>query len=311
MEVDTGAALSIMSQEQQEQIFPSTHLYKSNMVLRKYSAEQLKVVGKMPVHVQYGGQKQDLSSLIVQGDGPTLLGRSWLEKIRLNWTQIAYHSVPNQVSLVSGLQEVFKDELGTVRNIEAELHLQADVRLKFFHPRHVPLAIRDAIGDELDRLVEVGVLKKVDHSEWAVPIVPVPKKDGKFRICGDCKVTVNPVLEVDQHPLPLPEEIFASLLGGQKFTKLDLSHAYQEIMLQEESQKLVTINTHKGLYQYTRLPFGVASAPAIFQRAMDVVLQGIPNAMCYLDDIMVTGTSDQQHLAMLATVLERLQAYGF
>ena len=92
-------------------------------------------------------------------------------------------------------------------------------------------------------------------------------------------------------------DICLSLSGGQKFTKLDLSHAYQQIMLQEESQKLVTINTHKGLYRYTRWPFGVASAPAIFQQAMDVVLQGIPNAMCYLDDIMVTGASDQQHLA--------------
>ena len=117
-------------------------------------------MGEMPVHVQYGEQKQDLSLL---------------------YAQIAYHSVPNQVSLVSGPQEVlskydkvFKDELGTVRNIEVELHLQADARPKFFCPRHVPLAIRDAIGDELDRLVEVGVLKKVDHSEWAAPIVPVP-----------------------------------------------------------------------------------------------------------------------------------------
>ena len=69
-------------------------------------------------------------------------------------------------------------------------------------------------------------------------------------ICGDHKVTVNPMLEVDQHPLPLPEEIFASLSGGQKFTKVDLSHAYQQFML--------LINTHKGLYRYTCLPFGVA-----------------------------------------------------
>ena len=95
--------------------------------------------------------------------------------------------------------------------------------------------------DELDWLVEVGVLKKVDHSEWAAPIVHVLKRDGKFHICNDCKVTVNPVLEVDQHPLPL-QEIFAFLSSGQKFTKLDLSHAYQQIMLQEGSQKLVTIH---------------------------------------------------------------------
>ena len=126
MEVDTGAALSIMSQGQQEQIFSSACLHKSNVVLRTYSAEQLKVVGKMPVHVQYKEQKQDLSSITVQGNGPTLLGHNLLEKICLNWVQIAYHSVPNRISPVSGLQEVlskyeevFKDELGTVRNIEA------------------------------------------------------------------------------------------------------------------------------------------------------------------------------------------------
>ena len=126
---------------------------------------------------------------------------------------------------------------------------------------------------------------KVEYSEWAAPVVPVPKKDGKFRLCSDYKVTINPVLSVDQHPLPRPVEIFASLAGGQKFITLDLAHAYQQMLPSEESQKLVIINTHKGLYQYTRLPFSFASTPAIFQRAMDVVLQGSPNVMCYLDDV--------------------------
>lgn len=90
---------------------------------------------------------------------------------------------------------------------------------------------------------------------------------------------------MDQHPLPRPVEIFASLAGGQTFTKLNLAHAYQQMLPSEEFQKLVIINTHKGLYQYTRLPFGFTSTPAIFQRAMDVVLQGSPNVMCYLDDV--------------------------
>ena len=66
----------------------------------------------------------------------------------------------------------------------------------------------------------------MDHNEWATPIVPVPKRDGTIRICGDYKVSVNPALIVDQHPLPSAEEIFASLSGGQKFTKLDLLQAY-------------------------------------------------------------------------------------
>ena len=63
------------------------------------------------------------------------------------------------------------------------------------------------MGEEIDRLEKAGILEKVD---WAAPIVPIPKKDGKFRICGDYKVTINPALEIDQHPLPRPEEIFDS-----------------------------------------------------------------------------------------------------
>ena len=128
-----------------------------------------------------------------------------------------------------------------------------------------------AIEEELDRLEAIGAIVKVDHSDWASPIVPVPKKDGKYRICGDYKVTINQLMEVDQYPLPKPEDLFATLAGGKKFTKLDLSQAYQQLTLDNESRKYVTINAHKGLYQYTRLPFGVASAPAIFQRLMDTI----------------------------------------
>ena len=80
--------------------------------------------------------------------------------------------------------------------------------------------------------------------------------------------------------------------------------------LDEESAKLVTINTHQGLYESTRLPFGVASAPAIFQRAMDMVLQGIPHCICYLDDILITGGSDSEHFRNLEEVLRRLQDHG-
>ena len=89
-----------------------------------------------------------------------------------------------------------------------------------------------------------GVFTKVEFSRWATPIVPVPKKDGAFHICGDF---VNPALEVDQHPIPKPEDILASLFGGQRFSTLDLTQAYQQLVLDEESKELVTINTHLGL----------------------------------------------------------------
>ena len=82
------------------------------------------------------------------------------------------------------------------------------------------------------------------------------------------------------------------------------------MQLDQASAKLVTINTHQGLYEYTKLPFGVSSAPAIFQRAIDSILQGVPNVICYLDDILVTGHSTDEHLRNLEEVLRRLKEHG-
>ena len=148
------------------------------------------------------------------------------------------------------------------------------------------------------------------HSDWASPIMAVPKQDGKFRICGDYKATVNPSMEIDQYPLPKPEDLFTTLAGRQKFTKLDLAQAYLQLSLDEESSAYMTINTHKGLYRFNRLPFGIASAPAVFQKTMDEVLQGIPRTICYIDDILITGSNDTEHLEILQKVLERLEEHG-
>ena len=138
----------------------------------------------------------------------------------------------------------------------------------------------------------------------------VPKQVGKFRICGDYKVTVNAALDIDQYPLPKPDDLFASLAGGQKFTKLDLAQAYQQLVLDESSCKFTTITTHQGLYQYTRLPFGIVSAPAIFQKTMDQIIQGIPHITCYIDDILITGANKQEHLHNLEGVFCRLDQHN-
>ena len=82
----------------------------------------------------------------------------------------------------------------------------------------------------------------------------------------DYKVTVNGALDVDQYPLPNSGKLFATLAGDKKFTKLYLSQAYQQLLLDQESTKYVAVNTHKGLYRYNRLPFGIASSTAIFQK---------------------------------------------
>ena len=118
---------------------------------------------------------------------------------------------------------------------------------------------------EIDHQVALGILEPVKFSEWATPVVPIMKKDGSIRLCGDYKITVNQATETDTYPLPRIEDMLASMARGIVFSKLDLAHAYQQVMLDEESQKMVTITTHKGLYRVKRIPFGVASAPSMFQ----------------------------------------------
>ena len=141
---------------------------------------------------------------------------------------------------------------------------------RFHKARAVPYAYRQRVEEELDRLVTVGVLEPIDSSDWAAPIVPVIKSDKKsVRICGDFRFTVNPVSQLNRYPIPKIEDLFATSEIGKIFTKIDLSQAYQQLPLDEESQRLCVINTHKGLYRYTRLPFGVASAPGIFQKTME------------------------------------------
>ena len=213
-------------------------------------------------------------------------------------------------ALVQKYPEVFKSGLGTMKAFKAQLHMKEGAKPKFCRPRPVPFAIKELVGRELDRLEEADIVIKEDYSEWAAPIVPVPKRDGSIRVCGDFKVTINSHLNVDQYPLPKPSDLMTLLTGGKIFTKLDLTAAYQQMMLDEESSKMVVVNTHQGLYHYTRLPFGVASAPAVFQRAMDSILQGMSHVICYVDDILITGATADEHDGNLDEVLRRLQEHG-
>ena len=111
--------------------------------------------------------------------------------------------------------------------------------------------------------------------------------------------------------MPTAEELFTQLNGGQSFSKLDLSSTYQQVLLDEKSRQYITINTHLGLFRYTRLPFGVAASPAIFQQTMDSVLNGLNGVGGILDDLIITGPNDKEHLRNLEnTLLKRLDSMG-
>ena len=130
--------------------------------------------------------------------------------------------------------------------------------------RPVPHSTCEAEEQELHHLVSERILEPIQFAEWASPIVPVLKADSQsVGICGDFKL-LNQACKFDKYPLPKIEDLFVHIVGGTTFTKLDLSEAYQQVLLVEESCKFVVVNTHHGLFHYNRLLFSVSSASSIF-----------------------------------------------
>ena len=314
MEVDTGASVSVVGKETFEFIrdgLTTLEIQQSSVRLRTYTGEAIDILGLVLVPVEHNGQTANLPLIVTAGDGPPLLGRDWLAVLRLDWKTV--FTVAGDISLQQVLDThsaVFKEGVGELRSAKAKIYIDKDERPRFFPPRQVPFAIKEKVEEGLDRLQSLGVIRPVQFADWAAPIVPVMKSDGRVRICGDYKITVNRAARVKKYPLPRIDELFASLAGGRAFTKLDLSNVYLQIPLDEESYRYVTINTHKGLFQYLRLPFGVASAPSIFQRVTESLLQGIKGVSVYTDDNLVTGPSEAEHLDTLTQVLSRLEAAG-
>ena len=134
----------------------------------------------------------------------------------------------------------------------AKVYVDPQAPPKFCKARIVTYTLRPKVESELQRLQQAGVIDPVQFAEWIAPIVPVLKKDGSMRIYGDYKVTINSVAKLDAFPLPHIEDLFASLTGEKKSSKLDLAHAYQQIPLEKDSEKLVMINMSKGFSENHR-----------------------------------------------------------
>jgi len=143
--------------------------------------------------VKYNNQETTLPLVVVDGSGPPLFGRKWLRNIILDWKEVKAVSIGLE-SLLEQYHSLFAEELGTMKNVTAKLSVDPEAKPKFCRTRSAPYALREAIEKNLDRLQNLEVLEKVKYSDWATPIVPVPKPDGSVRLCGDFKVTVNLVL---------------------------------------------------------------------------------------------------------------------
>ena len=307
MQLDTGAATTVITKKTYDENFAHEHLESSEVTLTGFSGTPIPVVGTMKVRARYQDQEHEVSVLVVDVEArrPNLMGRDWLELFKLDWSTI------NMLDdgIWTQYPEVFQKGKGPIKSFKVEIKLKPGASPCFHKTRNVPYAIKGKVNEELDRLVKEGVLKPVNSSEWASPVVTVVKPDGSLRLCGDYKVSVNKWAEVGTYPLPTVQDLFAKI-KGKVFSKLDLSQAYLQCELTEESKKLLVINTSRGLLQPERLPYGVSQAPELFQKVMDQALQGLEGVLVYLDDILVASSSVEEHKKDLCKVMERLREYN-
>ena len=286
LEVDTAADYSIMAHSVYLEKFADTPLTPSKVVLRTYTGEVLEVSGEMQCNVIYKDKHYSLPVVVVNYSAkPTLPGKNWLSQIKLAW--------------------------GEVLSV-AYITMKSNVKPVFVKARQVPYALKVQVEKELDKLETHGVIKKTYKSSWASPVVVVPKSDNTVRICLEYKATINQSAEDEPYVLPTTQDLYTALVGSKVFSKLDLSHSYAQLNVDKESQEYLTIrySTHRGLYSYLKLPYGVDSSPKIFQAKTDQILQGIEKCVCKQDDSLVGRNDWQENLKIIAEVLDRLHKYN-
>ena len=185
-----------------------------------------------------------------------------------------------------------------MKDVLVKIPVPSETKTIFYKARPVPYAIKEKVENELlECLVKEGIFEPLEYSEWAVPTVPVQKSDGSVRICGDYQVTVNKVTQCDKYPVSRTEDL-------ERFSKLDLSHAYQLLVLEEDSRKYRTVNIHKSLVQPTRLRYGIHSVAGISQREMERRLSHVAFTVSRMDDILISGKDDNEHFQNLESVLD-------
>ena len=161
------------------------------------------------------------------------------------------------------------------------------------------------VKEEINKLLEAGVIWN-SHSSWSAPIIVVPKGDGGKHLIIDYRA-LNKVTRKFVWPMPKVEDIFSQLNGAKYFSTLDLRAGYHHIGLTTDSIPKTAFTSPFGKYEYVKVPFGLAQAPAYFQKLMTGVLKDLPFAMAYLDNIIIYSSTPKEHLEHIRTVFEKLR----
>ena len=305
--LDTGAEVTAIS-EDTYQILKRPKMSTSHKKLYGPSQQSLNCIGQFSGKFSYKSKTVTQNVFVVCGLKNNLLGLPAITTLELaarldeTGTRSSEDYRKDFPSLFRGLGN-FGDPY--------EIHLKTGaVPHCIYTPRHVPLPLREKVKQELDQMEATGVIKKIDTpTPWCAGMVVVPKKEGKIRICVDLKPLNESVLR-EIHPLPKVEDTLAQLSGARVFSKLDANSGFWQFPLAEKSQQLTTFITPFGRYHFTKMPFGISSAPEHFQKRMSAILSGLEGVLCLMDDILVFGTDEGEHHRRLTRVLRRIHSAG-
>lgn len=277
--LDTGASRTMINKQTANKC--NVQISDSDLNLCDYSGNAINILGCAKVDLKFKDFTQKDYPIVVVEKGKNLLGRDFLNQLNDNF--------------VLNVQ---------CKNVHLRLRSQANP--VFIRPRPLPFSIKDRVKNKIDEMVKKGILQPITSSEWGTPLVVVKKPNGDLRLCGDYKVTLNPHLEDSVSTTPGVDDIFAQIGKAKIFTRLDLKDAYLQLPLDGESVKLTTLTTPFGLFAFSRLPFGIKSSPAIFQKYLDEVLLGINGCISYQDDILIYADTLEEHDKILETVKTKL-----
>ncbi len=318
--IDTGSAVSILPEYVYKTKFCKCPLTKPRLQLVTYSKEKLSVSGCLKVDVSY--QKTTASSeMYIVESGTPILGMDLVTTLNLQISggQLLPGNQPTCAMLQSAAEAVVESStdsvepstyFGCAKGFVHKVKIRPEVRpVQQKLRRRLPLSVCDAVSAELCYLEQHWIIENIDSSEWVSPIVVNQKKTGGIRMCVDLREP-NKAVVVDSYPLRLIEDILAELRGAVLFSTLDLKHAYHQVELHTDSRDLTAFVTHDGLYRYKRVPYGLSSAPSAFQKMMCTILQGLKGVQCYLDDVIIFGSTQQEHNENLKAVLQKIHQSG-
>ena len=304
--MDTGAEVTAISEESYKNL-GKHQLTPPEKILYGPSRQPLQVIGQFIGEISYKGKSINHPVFVVAGLKTNLLGLPAITSLNLAARINNLHALKDEV--LDQFPSVFQG-LGTLGE-EYEIQLKSDAKpFSLFTARNVPLPLRKKVLQELDRMEHIGVISKVDQpTPWCAGMVVVPKKSGSIRICVDLKPLNESVLR-EVHPLPKVDDTLAQLAGAKIFSKLDANSGFWQIPLAKESRLLTTFITPYGRYCFNKLPFGISSAPELFQKRMNNILRGLEGVLCLMDDILIFAKDMEEHHKRVTSVLIRIKEAG-